>query len=124
MQIGPTHDPADLLRPDCPGSAVFETVTNRWSLLILRSLRGRPQRFFQVRDQLDGISERVLSQNLKALTRSGIIARHVEASVPPQVSYSLTAIGGELLAVMDGLTGWIAASLPVIAEAEGRHDKT
>ena len=114
---------ADPLQAACPGRAIFETVTNRWTLLILWSLKDGTQRFFEIRDQVQGISERVLSQNLKALCRSGLIERQVEPTTPPKVSYTLTPIGSDLLTVMERLTGWIADKLPKIIEAEQRYDR-
>lgn len=125
MEVGttpPTADENDPLRAACPGRTVFETVTNRWTLLILWALKDGTQRFFVIRDRVEGISERVLSQNLKSLCRSGLIERHVEPSVPPKVTYTLTPIGTDLLSVMDVFTGWIADKLPAIIEAEQRYD--
>ena len=115
---------ADPLRAACPGRAVFEMVTNRWTLLILWALKDGTLRFFSLRDRVEGISERVLSQNLKALCRAGLVERNVEPSIPPKVSYTLTPIGGDLLSVMDGLTGWIGDNLPRIIEAEHLYDQS
>ncbi|WP_306028341.1 helix-turn-helix domain-containing protein [Stappia sp. MMSF_3263] len=112
----------DPLHAECPGRSVFETITGRWSLLILWSLRGGSLRFFELRNNVEGISERVLSHNLKALRRDGLLARHVEPTVPPKVSYSLTDVGAELIEVMDGLTGWIARRLPDVEAARASHD--
>ncbi|WP_417770013.1 winged helix-turn-helix transcriptional regulator [Stappia sp.] len=114
-----TDDP---LNAECPGRTLFETITGRWSLLILWSLRNGPLRFFELRNRVEGISERVLSHNLKALRRDGLLARHVEPTVPPKVSYSLTKVGAELVEVMDGLTGWIARRLPDVEAARASHD--
>lgn len=118
----PTADDSDPLRAACPGRTVFETVTNRWTLLILWALKDGTQRFFNIRDRVEGISERVLSQNLKTLCRSGLIERYVEPSVPPKVSYTLTPIGIDLLSAMDVLTSWVSDKLPTIMEAEQRYD--
>lgn len=123
MEVSPA--PADLSDPmhsDCPGRDVFKLVTGRWSLLILWSLKSGPVRFHRIRDAVEGISERVLSSALKDLTRHGLIARHVEPSVPPRVSYSLTPCGEGLLDVMDQLTGWIARELDAIKSAQRRYD--
>ena len=79
-------------------------------------------RFFQIRDQVEGISERVLSSALKDLWRHGLISRHVEPSVPPKVSYSLTPSGQGLHDVMGQLTGWIASELDSIEAAKRRFD--
>lgn len=118
-----TPTASDPLQDNCPGREVFEMITGRWTLLILWALRDGTQRFFQLRDRIEGISERMLSLNLRTLTRSGLVARHVEPSVPPKVSYTLTPTGTELLAVMEGLTGWIARNLDTIEATRRAHDR-
>ncbi len=69
MDVSPSSDPADPMHSDCPGRDLFELITSRWPLLILWSLRGGPQRFYEVRNAVEGISERVLSEVLKKLCR-------------------------------------------------------
>lgn len=122
MDVSPLLNPADPMRSDCPGRALFELITSRWPLLILWSLRGGTQRFYEIRNAVEGISERVLSEALKKLCRHGLITRHVEPSVPPKVSYALTDLGEGLLGVMDGLTGWIGRELDNVEAAKRRHD--
>lgn len=124
MKVSPS--PANLSDPmqsDCPGRDVFKLITSRWTLLILWSLKSGPERFHRIRDTVDGISERVLSSALKDLCRNGLTERHVEPSVPPKVSYSLTPCGRGLLVVMDQLTGWIARELDNIEMAKQRYDR-
>ncbi|MDK8875207.1 MULTISPECIES: helix-turn-helix domain-containing protein [Paracoccus] len=122
MDVSPSSDPADPMHSDCPGRDLFELITSRWPLLILWSLRGGPQRFYEVRNAVEGISERVLSETLKKLCRHGLITRHVQPSVPPKVSYALTGLGEGLLGVMDGLTGWIGRELENVQAAKRRYD--
>ncbi|WBU60294.1 winged helix-turn-helix transcriptional regulator [Paracoccus albus] len=98
-------------------------ATGKWTLLILWALKSGPRRFHQLRDEVDGISERVLSATLKSLRRNGLVMRHVEPSVPPKVSYELTEIGTGLLSVMEGLTGWIAQELDAVEAAQARYDR-
>lgn len=113
----------DPIHADCPGRDIFDTVTNRWTFLILWSLRAGPLRFFELRETVEGISERVLSENLKKITREGLVERHVEVSRPPKVSYSLTPMGGELAEVIGQLTDWIGRRFYEIEEARLRYDK-
>ena len=115
------HDPA---RTDCPGRSVFETVTNPWRFLILWCLREGPLRFYQLRDTVEGISERMLSQNLKKLTRDGLLDRRVEAASPPRVSYALTPIGKELTEVIETLADWIDRRTTDVERARARYDAT
>lgn len=98
-------------------------ITSRWVLLILWALRDGGLRFYLLRDRIEGIRERMLSLTLKTLCRNGLVARHVEAGVPPRVSYSLTPTGADFLAGMEGLTGWIARKLEAIETARQTHDR-
>ncbi|UUP16729.1 winged helix-turn-helix transcriptional regulator [Nitratireductor thuwali] len=124
MSVSPTYTAdADPLHADCPGREVFELITSRWVLLILWALKDGTQRFYHLRDRIEGISERMLSQNLKSLCRNGLIERYVEPTVPPKVSYALTPAGQDLLSIMDGLAGWIGRQLPAIEEARQRYDR-
>ncbi|QFT60349.1 HTH-type transcriptional activator HxlR [Sulfitobacter sp. THAF37] len=116
-------DPSDPMHADCPGREVFKLITGRWTLLVLWSLKSGPVRFHRIRDAVEGISERVLSSTLKDLCRHGLIDRHVDPSVPPKVSYSLTQIGEGLLDVMGQLTGWIARELQNIDAAKRQYDE-
>lgn len=114
---------ADPMTADCPGRDLFLLATGKWTLLILWSLKNGPRRFHQLRDEVEGISERVLSATLKSLCRHGLLRRHVEPSVPPKVSYDLTPTGTGLLSVMEGLTGWIAQELDTVEAAKARYDR-
>ncbi|MBC9247555.1 helix-turn-helix transcriptional regulator [Paracoccus sp. 11-3] len=118
----PASEYANPMQSNCPGRHLFELITSRWPLLILWSLKSGTKRFFEIRNEVEGISERVLSEVLKKLCRHGLIDRHVEPSIPPKVSYSLTKSGEGLLAVMEGLTGWIAKELETVERAKARYD--
>lgn len=115
------HDPA---RADCPGRSIFETVTNRWTFLILWCLKDGSLRFYELRDAVEGISERVLSENLKKLGRDGLVSRNVEPTRPPKVSYTLTPIGAELTEVVGQLADWIDRRTSEIEKARERYDQT
>lgn len=113
---------ANPMHSGCIGRDLFEFITSRWPLLILWSLKPGTKRFFEIRNEVEGISERVLSDVLKKLCRHGLINRHVEPSIPPKVSYSLTQSGEGLLEVMEGLTAWIAKELETVERAMARYD--
>ncbi|WP_246491866.1 winged helix-turn-helix transcriptional regulator [Actinomadura alba] len=112
---------SDAFNTDCPGRAVFDHVTNRWGMLILAALGDGPMRFHQLRDRIGGISDKMLSQNLRALAGDGLIQREVEPTSPPQVFYTLTALGQELAAHLQGLLDWIALRTHDIVAAQHQH---
>jgi DNA-binding HxlR family transcriptional regulator len=121
MKVSP--DPSnDAFNKDCPGREVFDHVTSRWGILVLAALRDGPLRFYQLRDRIGGISEKMLSQNLRVLTRDGLVERMVEPDIPPKVSYRLSPLGQEGSAPLRTLLDWIALRSPDILLAQSRHD--
>ena len=93
--------------PDCPVATTVSIIGNKWKLLIIRNLLAGPQRFTDLLNSVDGISKKVLTENLRALEGDGIINRQVfPDEVPIKVEYSLSDIGNTLNEVFDMLTIW------------------
>ncbi|MEU3343057.1 helix-turn-helix domain-containing protein [Streptomyces sp. NPDC006668] len=101
---------------------MLDHVASRWGVLILTALDGPPLRFHVLRDRISGISEKMPSQNLRLLTRDGLIARTVEPTLPPRVSYELTPIGRGIAAHTRKLIDCIGRYAEDIAEAQRRYD--
>ncbi|MEO0697816.1 MAG: helix-turn-helix domain-containing protein [Pseudomonadota bacterium] len=99
-------------------------MTNRWAFLILWCLKDGQLRFYELRDAVEGISERVLSENLKKLGRDGLLVRSVEPTRPPKVSYTLTPIGEELTEVVGQLANWIDRRTSEIEKARKQYDQS
>ena len=89
--------------PECPVATTVRLIGNKWKLLIIRNLLDEPQRFSELKKVIDGISQKVLSENLRALESDGIIDREVFDSVPPKVVYSLSEIGKSLLPIINAM---------------------
>ncbi|MBB4931010.1 DNA-binding HxlR family transcriptional regulator [Lipingzhangella halophila] len=113
----------DVFNSDCPAREVLDHITSRWAVLVLVALKDGPLRFYELRDRVDGISEKMLSQNLRVLSRDGLLERTVEPTVPPKVSYTLSSIGREGVQHLCELTKWIARTAPEIKAAQERHDR-
>ena len=92
--------------PDCPVATTVQLIGNKWKLLILRNLLTRPWRVNELRKSLDGISQKVLTESLRAMESDGIIVRTVYAEVPPRVEYSLSALGETLRPILDAMQAW------------------
>lgn len=92
--------------PECPVATTVQLIGNKWKLLIIRNLLKEPQRFSQLKKGVPGISQKVLTDNLRSLESDGIIAREVFAEVPPRVVYSLTNIGQSLMPIIDAMADW------------------
>jgi DNA-binding HxlR family transcriptional regulator len=112
----------DVYNNGCPGQMIVEHVTSRWAPLILTALGDGTMRFYELRDKIGGISEKVLSQKLRTLVRDGLVARTVEPSTPPKVSYALTPLGTGLADQLQGLIKWIVANGSEILAAQHAHD--
>ncbi|MFD1050761.1 winged helix-turn-helix transcriptional regulator [Kibdelosporangium lantanae] len=112
----------DVYNNGCPGQMIVEHVTSRWAPLILTALGDGTMRFYELRDKIGGISEKVLSQKLRTLVRDGLVARTVEPSTPPKVSYTLTPLGTGLADQLQGLIKWIVANGSEILAAQHAHD--
>ena len=89
--------------PECPVATTVRLIGNKWKLLIIRNLLDEPQRFSELKKGIDGISQKVLSENLRALESDGIIDWEVFDSVPPKVVYSLSEIGKSLLPIINAM---------------------
>ena len=79
--------------PDCPVATTVQLIGSKWKLLILRNLLTRPWRFNELRKNLDGISQKVLTDSLRSMEEDGIITRTVYPEVPPRVEYALSGLG-------------------------------
>lgn len=117
-------DIGDAFLESCPGRAVLDHVSGRWGVLILSALQEQTLRFHELRDRVGGISEKVLWQNLRTLTRDGLLERTVHPSSPPQVSYALTELGQSLSTPLQDLVSWISDHTMEIVEAQHRHDES
>ncbi len=92
--------------PPCPVETTLALMGDRWKILIIRDLLTGTKRFGALRKSLTGISQKVLTQHLRALEASGLVHRRVYAEVPPRVEYSLTELGESLQPVHEALGRW------------------
>lgn len=92
--------------PECPVATTVQLIGSKWKLLILRNLMARPWRFNELKKSLDGISQKVLTDALRAMEADGIINRRVYAEVPLRVEYSLSEVGESLRPVLKSMEIW------------------
>lgn len=93
-------------RSKCPAEATLEVIGGRWKMLILYHLFQGVKRFSELQRAVDGITQKVLTQQLREMERDGVIHREVYAQVPPKVEYSLTLLGESLKPVIEALCEW------------------
>ena len=92
--------------PACPVATTVQLIGSKWKLLILRNLLMRPWRFNELRRDLEGISQKVLTESLRSLEADGIVTRTVYPEVPPRVEYSLTPLGESMKPILDAMEQW------------------
>ena len=92
--------------PECPVATTVQLIGSKWKLLILRNLLVRPWRFNELKKSLDGISQKVLTDALRAMEADGLVERTVYPEVPVRVEYSLTELGETLRPVLKSMENW------------------
>ncbi|MEU6679038.1 helix-turn-helix domain-containing protein [Streptomyces sp. NPDC046853] len=102
----------EVFHTDCPARDMVDHVTSRWGIWVLISLRSNDLRFYELRESIHGISEKMLAQTLRALVKDGLVWREVEPTTPPQVTYGLTEFGRDLGEPLTDLFDRITRRLP------------
>ncbi|MFG3342847.1 winged helix-turn-helix transcriptional regulator [Glycomyces sp. NPDC048151] len=101
---------------------VLDHITSRWGIWVLLALNEGELRFFELRERVEGVSEKMLSQTLKNLTGDGLVWRHVEPTVPPQVTYGLTELGEGTAQQLGGMFDWIRGNAETIMDARAKAE--
>ena len=111
------------LTGDCRAiSEVLARVGDKWTVLVVNLMGSGPKRFSEIKREVGGISQRMLTLTLRALERDGLVTRTVTASIPPRVDYALTDLGRSLLAPVRALGAWALSNRQSIEEARRRFD--
>ena len=92
--------------PVCPVATTVALIGSKWKLLIMRNLLSRPWRFNELKKDLDGISQKVLTDSLRSMEADGLLTRTVYPEVPPRVEYTLTELGYSLRPILEEMRVW------------------
>lgn len=106
----------------CPARQVLDRLADKWALLILDRLQKEPVRFNQLRRDIKGVSQKVLSQSLKKLERDGLLSRNVFATVPVTVEYALTDLGQSLVKTVHTFAHWAELHMDTVLLAQAKYD--
>jgi DNA-binding HxlR family transcriptional regulator len=111
------------LTGDCRAvSEVLARVGDKWTVLVVNLMGSGPKRFSEIKREVGGISQRMLTLTLRALERDGLVTRTVTPSIPPRVDYELTDLGRSLLAPVQALGAWALSNRASIERARQRFD--
>ena len=108
---------------DCPSRRLLDRIGDRWTVLVVGALEHGPRRFSQLQTAVDGVSQKMLTQTLRALERDGLVERRVFAEVPPRVEYELTSAGRSLSDPLRALTVWATTHMSSVLGAQRGHDQ-
>ena len=92
--------------PNCPVEMTLQLIGDKWKILILRDLLTGTKRFGELKKSVTGITQKVLTSNLRSMESSGLVTREVFPEVPPRVEYTLTDTGYSLEPILDSMYSW------------------
>jgi DNA-binding HxlR family transcriptional regulator len=117
----PIASPASVMNPECASRKVLERIADKWTALIIHVLSDGTKRHSELRRQISGVSQKMLTQTLRSLENDGLVERKVYPVVPPKVEYSLTPLGRSLIEPLESICHWAEAHL---GELESARTKT
>ncbi|GAA3325406.1 winged helix-turn-helix transcriptional regulator [Paeniglutamicibacter sulfureus] len=112
----------DVMSPDCPSRSIMQRMGDKWTPLVFLALESGPRRFSQLRQDIGGVTPKVLTQTLRSLERDGLLTRTIYPEVPPRVEYELTALGATLLGPLAVVRAWSQDHAEKIIRARNDYD--
>jgi DNA-binding HxlR family transcriptional regulator len=120
--MSPRH--IDVRQESCPAAReVLNRVGDKWSVMVVVLLSDGSKRFSELRRNIEGVSQRMLTLTLRGLERDGLVKRTVYPTVPPRVDYELTALGRSLRQPIQALAKWAEKHRTAVQEARARYDE-
>lgn len=112
----------DVYNERCPTRVVLDRIADKWTVLIIGALEEKTKRFGELRREIGGVSQKMLTQTLRELERDGIVVRLVYACVPPKVEYSLTELGRTLVHIVEAIRAWSESNIESVLKARDNYD--
>jgi len=116
----PGKAPADVWNAGCPSRRVLELIANKWALLVIPLLRGKPLRNNELLRKVGGISQKMLTQTLRDLELNGLVLRDDRQTVPPHVEYRLSPLGLSLSKTLIAVDRWAESNHAEIDRAQAK----
>ncbi len=111
---------ACVMNPECSSREVLDRIADKWTALIIRVLSDGTKRHNELRREIDGVSQKMLTQTLRSLENDGLVARKVYPVVPPRVEYSLTPLGRSLIEPLEAICLWAEKHLSELQASRAR----
>jgi DNA-binding HxlR family transcriptional regulator len=114
---------ACVMNPTCASREALDRIADKWTALIIRVLATGTKRHNELRREIEGVSQKMLTQTLRSLENDGLVTRKVYPVVPPMVEYSLTPLGQSLTEPLEAICLWAEKHLPELQAARARKAK-
>jgi DNA-binding HxlR family transcriptional regulator len=111
----------DVFSANCKSQQVLERIADRWTALVIYALSRGTRRYSELKREIGGVSQKMLTQTLRSLERDGLVARKVYPVVPPRVEYSLTPLGETLIEPLRAICKWAESHLHELQAARARQ---
>jgi DNA-binding HxlR family transcriptional regulator len=118
----PPSAPPDPYATGCPTRMLLDRIGDKWMVLTLSLIRDKPRRFNALRRDIEGVTQKMLSQTLRQMERDGLVSRTVSPTMPVSVEYAITPLGQTLAAVLDGLQAWARDHIAEVLAARQVYD--
>ena len=119
----PNEQIACAFHSECPTRQILNRIADKWTVLVVILLESDVKRFSQLRREIEGISQKMLTQTLRGLERDGLVTRKVYATVPPHVEYALTPLGHTLKDLLYAIKTWSETNIDAVLKAQKQYDK-
>ena len=122
MAYNEQHHDSNVLNAQCPPRQALDLISDRWTMIVIKALAEGIQRYGALHRDIGGISQKMLTQTLRAMERDGLVLRTVYPVVPPKVEYTLTPLGETLIEPLAAIGAWAERHMDEIVQARRRHD--
>ncbi len=119
----PPPAPPDPYAAGCPTRMLLDRIGDKWMVLTLSLVRDKPRRFNALRREIEGVTQKMLSQTLKQMERDGLVTRTVLPTMPVSVEYAITPLGHTLASVLDKLQLWARDHIADVLAARRLYDE-
>jgi DNA-binding HxlR family transcriptional regulator len=111
----------DVYNENCPSRKLLQIISDKWTILIIEKLSQKEYRFGELKREIGGVSQKVLTQTLRSLEKNGFISRQQYSDLPLRVKYSLTPLGKSLSSVFISITSWAEKHIEEIIQAQQNY---
>ena len=115
--------PFDVMSPGCPSRSIMQRMGDKWTPLVFLALEAGPRRFSQLRQDIGGVTPKVLTQTLRSLERDGLLTRTIYPEIPPRVEYELTELGVSALGPLEVIRAWSQDHAEKINRSRNDYDE-